>query len=158
MNEEAAALSYTPPQLSVLERIVAWWKRFSYRPERDSNLVKHAEFELRRAGLFDKDADYGGMIGYAVMKMVQVVAAEGHSGMSHGLTMEIFNRVVNFKTLTPITNDESEWCNVSEYGGPNGEKIWQNRRQSSCFSNDGGKTYYDIDDKARTIKVAPDAK
>lgn len=160
INEESVALMYTPPKPSIIESLVAWWKDFTYRPERDSNLVRHAEFELRRAGLFDKDSDYEGMIGEAVMKMVQVVAAEGHSGMSHSLTMEIFNQVVNYKTLTPITNDPTEWVNVADERQPDGgvRPLHQNRRQPSLFSHDGGKTYYSVDDKERTIKIAPYAK
>lgn len=112
-----------------------------------SNLVKHAEEEMRRAGLYSPDADYGGMIPEAVMKMVKCLADEGHSGMSHALTMEIFNRVANFKTLTPLTDDPSEWMSVSDYYPPNNPPVWQNRRQSSCFSEDGGKTYHNIDEK-----------
>lgn len=108
-----------------------------------SNLKSHAEFELRRAGLFDRDSDYGGMIGPAVMKMIEVFREEGHSGFSATLTLDIFNRLANFKALTPITSNPDEWTDVSEMSGPSGPK-WQNKRQSSCFSNDGGKTYYDI--------------
>ena len=123
-----------------------------------SNLEKHAEYEMRRAGLYSEDSDYGGMIPEAVMKMVKVLADEGHSGGSHALTMQIFNRVANFKTLTPITNDPEEWMNVSEYNGPDHPAIWQNRRESSNFSNDGGKTYYNIDEKDRPLKTAQAAK
>lgn len=102
-----------------------------------SNLVKHAEFELRKAGLFDSDSDYNGMIAEAVMKLVKTHAEEGHSGMSHAVTLRVFNKVVNFKSLTPLTNDPNEWMEVHD-------GMWQNRRQSSCFSDDGLKTYYDI--------------
>ena len=41
-----------------------------------SNLVDYAERELKLAGLFDKDADYGGMLGHAVLKMVKLFAEE----------------------------------------------------------------------------------
>ena len=45
----------------------------------EGNLAKHAEYELRKAGLFDKDSDYGGMLGKAVMDIVKVFAKQGHS-------------------------------------------------------------------------------
>ncbi len=113
-----------------------------------SNLTVHAEQEIRRAGLFGKDSDYDGMIGEAVMKLVKVHAEEGHSGMSHAITLQVFNRVVNFKTLTPITELPGEWMEVGKDIMPDGARTcWQNRRQSSLFSHDGGKTYYDIDEK-----------
>jgi hypothetical protein len=111
-----------------------------------TNLETHADMELRRAGLFSKDSDYEGMIGDAVMKLVRVFAAEGHSGTSGRITLDIFNRVCRFQTLTPITSEPNEWMDVDD---PD-RKLWQNRRQSSCFSNDGGKTYYDISSKDPT--------
>ena len=120
-----------------------------------SNLVKHAEREMRAARLYDKDADYGGMIPDAVMALVKVHSEQGHSGMSHALTLKIFNRVIEYKTLTPITNDPAEWMQIQdEVLAPDQRKdgLWQNRRQVSCFSSDGGKTYYDIDDKKREVK------
>ncbi len=108
-----------------------------------SNLKEHAQFELERAGLFDKDSDYDGAIGPAVMKMIEVFSAEGHSGYSAHLTLDIFNRLANRKALTPITSSPDEWTDISEMSGPSGPK-YQSKRQCSCFSNDGGKTYYDI--------------
>lgn len=104
-----------------------------------SNLENHAEREMRLAGLYDKDADYGGMIPETVMAMVGALSGRGHSGGSHAMVMQIFNRVANFKTLTPITANSDEW-NEIETG-----KMWQSNRQSSVFSKDGGKTWYDID-------------
>lgn len=117
------------------------------------SLVEHAKSELERAGLFDKDSDYNGMLGPAIMKMVETFAAEGHSGASAAWTLQLFNRVASYKALTRLTSDSEEWCNVSEYGGPNDAPIWQNKRDSSYFSHDGGKTGYSIDDKKREIKT-----
>lgn len=116
-------------------------------------LIQHAEEEMRRAGLFDKDSDYGGMVAEAVMKMVKCLADEGHSGMSHDLTMEVFNRVANFKTLTPLTNDPAEWHDVTSYGNPD-VPMWQSLRDPSMFSNDGGKTYYNVGDPMRALNTS----
>lgn len=106
------------------------------------NLTDHAEREMRLAGLYDTDADYGGMIPEAVMALVKAHAAQGHSGGSHHLTLRIFNEVANFKTLTPITSDPATWTDVSEMGG---RPMWQSKRQPSVFSEDGGATWYDLD-------------
>lgn len=106
-----------------------------------SNLVTHAESEMRRAGLYDKDADYGGMIPEAVMELVKAHAKQGHSGGSHWVTLEVFNKVINFKTLSPITSDPSEWMLVSD-----AHKVWQSTREPATFSEDGGKTWYNLDD------------
>ena len=113
-----------------------------------SNLERHAEHELRLAGIFDKDADYDGMLGEAVMDLVRAHCKRGHSGGSHQRVLELFNIVVNYKTLLPLTDDPAEWIDIGELHGGKG---WQNTRQSSCFSASGGKTYYDIDDNANYL-------
>lgn len=55
---------------------------------------------LKMAGLFDKDSDYGGMLGEAVMKLVETHCSEGHSGASHEITLQIFNKVIRGHALT----------------------------------------------------------
>lgn len=108
-----------------------------------SNLVKHAQRELELAGMFDKDSDYEGMLGDAVMQLVKVFAKQGHSGFSAQQTLYIFSEVANFKNITDIGKSADEWMNVTESSpGP----LWQNTRRSTTFSRDGGKTWYDIDD------------
>lgn len=120
-----------------------------------SNLEQHAERELRRAGLFDKDSDYGGMLGDATMRLIRTFAAEGHSGFSAAMSVKIFGLLASFKTLTPITSDPSEWMSVADMMSNGDPPVWQNTRCSSCFSNDGGKTYYDIDaDDNRAIHTS----
>ncbi len=107
-----------------------------------SKLLAFAKDELRRAGLYDQDSDYNGMVGDAVEKLVEVFAGQGHSGMSAEITLAAFDRVARWKPLTPITSDPSEWNDVSEYSG---EPMWQSRRSPSTFSKDGGQTWYDLD-------------
>lgn len=138
-----------------------WWRdRVSYRinsslssfflrlafrfGDRGSKLVKHAESEMRRAGLYDADADYGGMLPHAVMQLVRIHSMQGHSGFSHGYTLALFNKVVNFQVLTPITDDPEEWSDCSMMSC---RPSWQNKRQFSCFSEDGGKTYRDQNER-----------
>lgn len=110
----------------------------------ESNLLKHARAELTRAGLLSADADYDGQVGATVLRMIEAFSGYGHSGGSAAMTLEIFNRVARFQTLGPITDDPDEWMRVNP--GDEEVGVWQNRRQGSLFSNDGGKTYYDIDE------------
>lgn len=121
-----------------------------------SNLVTHAERELRLAGLFDKDSDYDGETARAVMALVTLFSSQGHSGGSAHMVLHAFERVARFKTLTDITSDPAEWMDVAEIVAEKPGATWQNRRQSSCFSTDGGKTYYDIDaGDDRAVRVTP---
>lgn len=101
-------------------------------------LVSHAEFELRRAGLYDKDSDYEGMLAKNVVELMRVFAAQGHSEGSAMRTLELFSCLARFKTLTPITSDADEWFQV-------GPEVWQSKRHPGYFSADGGKTFWCID-------------
>jgi hypothetical protein len=109
-------------------------------------LTGHAKKEMELAGLFDKDSDYDGMLGKAVMELVKVFAKQGHSGFSAHQTLKIFNIVANFKPLTPIGSTENEWIEVAECCANEPTGLWQNARRGTTFSRDGGKTWYDIDD------------
>lgn len=111
------------------------------------SLVEHAKKEMELAGLYEKDADYGGLIPDAVMALIEAHAKQGHSGGSHMIALGIFNRLVNFKTLTPITSKPEEWLNRTDVSG--GHPTWQNLRDPSVFSQDGGKTWYDIGDPTK---------
>lgn len=113
----------------------------------ENNLVKHARLELERAGYFKEDGLYGSMLGHSTMKLIEVFAAEGHSGSSAWIQVELFKRLASFEALSPLTNAPDEWTEV-------GTGVWQSNRESACFSNDGGKTYYSIDDQTRTVKTA----
>lgn len=102
------------------------------------SLEAYAKSELERAGLFDKDSDYGGLMGEAVMKMVKVFADEDHSGLSASMAVNIFKKVAMYEPLSPLTGDDSEWMEV-------GDGIFQNVRCSHVFKDKDGA--YDIDGK-----------
>lgn len=112
-----------------------------------ANLKEHFKTELDKAGLFDKDSDYNGMIGKALMELCDVFRNQGHSGFSASMVLDLFNTLGQYKTLTPITDDPKEWFVVEEVDGK--KKSWQNKRNPSLFSENGGKTYYDVNDKKR---------
>lgn len=115
------------------------------RPEGSSNIARHAWDELNRAGLFTEN---GGMIGRAVMDLVDVFVEQGHSGMSAGIVLDIFRRVVSVEPLTSLTDDPDEWRNVD------GDNLWQSRRRPDAFSNDGGKTYYTLNEGCDVIHTS----
>jgi hypothetical protein len=121
---------------------------------RETNLERHAIAELSAAGLLDKGSDYEGMIGETVMRLIRAFNPDGdHSGGSAKLALEVFDRVARFRALGPLTNHPNEWMQVSPDMMPDGSPtVWQNKRHSSAFSNDGGKTYYDIDEPTRVVR------
>jgi hypothetical protein len=113
------------------------------------SLVEYAQDELQRAGWFDKDSDYAGMVGPAVVEMMRQFAEEGHSGYSAHLVLHIFERLASYRPLTPLDNpmEKGEYHCVSEASGTPPMTTLQSLRKSSVFSEDSGKTWYDIDKK-----------
>ena len=101
------------------------------------SLIKYARKELEFAGLFDKDSDYGGRLADAVMELVKVFAEQGHSGMSASMTRSLFNKVADYKPLTPITGEDKEWA---ECGAG-----FQNIRCSAIFKETKDSTPYYLD-------------
>ena len=104
--------------------------------EKKMSLIQHAETELKLAGLFDKDSDYGGMLGDSVMELIKVFSEQGHSGCSASMVSNLFDSLSRFKQITPLTLKDDEW---NEFG----EGMFQNKRRSSVFK-DGkdGRAYF----------------
>lgn len=108
-----------------------------------SNLLDHARRELEIAGYFSDDSVYGGMLGRAVLKMVEEFAAEGHSGMSARIALDVFAKVASFEPLTPLTGADEEWVDVTSQDGTQDGTLYQNVRCSHVFKDDKGA--YDVD-------------
>lgn len=109
-------------------------------------LLSHAEEELRRIGMGpDCDPeDMNGMMRKHILHMMQEFANEGHSGFSASYAISILTRLMDFKPLSPLTGEDDEWHDISEYGGY--PTKWQNKRKSSVFKDSNGECY-DIDGK-----------
>ena len=123
-----------------------WMK---YNVTTNENLTGHARRELELAGMFDKEVDgseaagsWNRLCAEAVIELMEVFAGQGHSGFSASMTQELFSRLSKFEALTELTDNSDEWNDISEM--QNGELGWQSNRNPSCFSEDGGKTYWDI--------------
>lgn len=100
-----------------------------------SNLVDHARRELELCGQAAEDPAYA----ESIVKAVEAfVSFGGHSGGSAMLAIEQLHTLLQFKNLAPLTDDPDEWLDVTDMSGA---PLWQNRRNSTAFSQDGGKTY-----------------
>ena len=108
-------------------------------------MIDYAESELRKAGFFDKDSDYNGMIGPAVMKMIKQFAKERHSGWSAVVCLYLFERLAQFKPIQSIRNPMLNGEYVDQTKANGGKLMYQGTRLSTLFSEDGGKTWYDIE-------------
>lgn len=99
------------------------------------SLVEHARRELIALGEFESDPAYA----QSIVATVAAFASYGHSGGSAGIAVEVLHDLLQFKNLTPLTDDPEEWEDRSEMSG---YPLWQNKRNSSAFSTDVGRTYW----------------
>lgn len=101
--------------------------------QQPSNLVLHARRELELVG--EDILTINGLC-----RVIQAFADMGHSGGSASVAIPMINELLQFKNLTPLTDDPNEWVDQSEYTP--GNPMWQSNRNPEAFSQDGGKTYY----------------
>ncbi len=116
-----------------------------------SNLVNHARRELERLDELSEDGSYGGLLGGAVMEIVELFAAQGHSGMSAEGTISYLTSLLRFKPLSDLTDDPEEW------NQPDLTSSLQSKRWSAAFSPDGGKSYNLVDDDERELRMTQPA-
>ena len=111
-----------------------------------SNLKKHAEIELQMAGFLSKDSDYDGMVGEAVLELIDIFSKQGHSGASAGIVISIFEKLARYEPLGPITGKDEEW------GEAYGDGMMQNKREFGIFKYADGRCSYIRD----IVKRCPD--
>lgn len=111
------------------------------------NLVSHAWREFRAAGWVDEHDNFNDGMQEAicrnVLRMLEIFAEEGHSGSTAPYTINLFEKIASFKPIGPLTGEDWEWSNVSEYGGSANGPLYQNKRCGNVFKDSTGA--YDID-------------
>ena len=116
----------------------SWLMWLGHKP---TSMEVWAEKELRRAGWFKEDGFHGDMMGHATMRMIREFCAEGHSGMSAGISVGVFSALARYEPLTPLTGEDAEWGEAYDHDGTQ-----QNLRCSHVFRRPDG-TAYDINGK-----------
>lgn len=118
----------------------------------ESNLVKHAWREMQIVGGLDDEWQCA--IAGDILELVERFSEQGHSGTSANYVRRALIKLMDFRTLTPLTGKDSEWNDVGI-----GENVcWQNSRfsevfkdskdgeaywsQGKIFSDDGGKSWF----------------
>jgi hypothetical protein len=101
-------------------------------------LVEHARRELTLTGEDPDVVDW-------FCRVVTEFASFGHSGGSAAATIPVLNELLRYRALTPLTDSPDEWVDRSEQSG---YPLWQNVRDSRAMSENGGKTYWLVEDDA----------
>ena len=111
-----------------------------------SNYESHAWREFRAAGWVDENNKFNDEMQEAictnVLKMLEIFADEGHSGSSAPYAINLFEKIASFKPLSPLTGEDWEWHDVSDYGGRDDGPVFQNKRSGNVFKDNNGA--YDI--------------
>lgn len=112
-----------------------------------SNLVEWAKNELDRIG--DKDDEMQQLMNSQILQIVELFASHGHSGFSASYALNIITRLLDWKPITPLTGDDSEWNEIgdNEYQNNRCYSIFKKNGQAynvsgKSFSDDGGKTWW----------------
>lgn len=108
------------------------------------SLVNHARRELELIG---EDPAYSA----SLVAAIAAFASFGHSGGSAEVAKEQLRKLLNFENLAPITDNPEDWEDRSK---ENGWPLWQNERNSKLFSEDGGKTYWNVNDSKKTLHTS----
>lgn len=113
-----------------------------------SRLIDHAHRELELlAPDPNEDADYGpSWLKSAVMPIIGVFAASGHSGGSAAMVLPLIQKLLQGENLTPITDEPHDWQDMTANGNPL-MPMWQCRRNSKFMSGDAGRTYWNVDEQ-----------
>jgi len=106
------------------------------------NLVQHAKQELEILSKYSEKS--GGNILYdfhnGLIALCEDMQNSGHSGASARFAISAIasaaKKLLSFEPLSPITGEDSEWDDMSEYSN---KPTWQNIRLSSVFKNKGNE-------------------
>ena len=111
--------------------------------KKESVLIRKAKEEINLLD-WEDDKFYGGLLSKCVLELLQCFSGQNHSGASAWSVRNVFNRLADYKPLSPLTGKDDEWIDKS---GLSGKKTYQNKRWYSLFKEDG-KAYY-IDENSR---------
>lgn len=105
------------------------------------NLVDYAQAEFEALGWVDSEGRFNDpvqeSICHNILDLLIIFGRQGHSGTSGAYALDLFTKLAKCEPLGPLTGDDSEWRDVSEFWD-NGTTQYQNRRYSSVFKDDTG--------------------
>lgn len=104
-----------------------------------SALYEYAKKELERIEKGCKDEESLSMqqaIDKNILELIDVFSNQHHSGFTATYVIDILQRLLHYKPLTPLTGEDDEWEDVTSYGYDT--PTFQNKRCSAVFKDDRG--------------------
>lgn len=111
------------------------------------NLIKFSEDELNRLLSNCKSSEELNTqtaINRSILDIVRVFSDQHFTGNTASYCLEILNRLLKYKPLTPLTGNDSEWEDITQYGS--NDTCYQNKRYPAVFKDKDGKAY-DVESK-----------
>ena len=115
------------------------------------NLTDHAKMELKAIGydipededrfikVLSDSEDINDLAVANILELLEVFAGQGHSGFSASYVLGAFSKLANFEALTPLTGEDWEWADISDYSD---DPVCQNKRDSRVFKRKDGTSYF----------------
>jgi hypothetical protein len=88
--------------------------------------LRHAKFELEFCGEVPELVEF-------YLKVVEVFWEYNHDERSLYFTPETIEKLIRHENLRALTDSPFEWDDL-------GNGVWRNKRNPTCYSNDGGRT------------------
>ena len=104
-----------------------------------SALYEYAKKELERIEKGCEDEESLSMqqaIDKNILELINVFSNQHHSGFTATYVIDILQRLLHYKPLTPLTGEDDEWEDVTSYGYDT--PTFQNKRCSAVFKDDKG--------------------
>ena len=104
-----------------------------------SALYEYAKKELERIEKGCEDEESLSMqqaIDKNILELINVFSNQHHSGFTATYVIDILQRLLHYKPLTPLTGEDDEWEDVTSYGYDT--PTFQNKRCSAVFKDDRG--------------------
>ncbi len=128
--------------MSTATKLLSW---LFMEENKKSGLYLHAKKELELLGMYNGD-ELEEITANSILKMIEAWGEVGHSSGSAMWTREVVYKLLGWENLSPITNNSDEWEDVSEISD---KPMWQNKRNPAIFSEDGGKTWWNVNEKKK---------
>lgn len=106
--------------------------------------------ELDRIGMTVNNKDkMNRLMRSNILEIIKIFSKQGHSGFSADYAIDIIQKLLKQKPISPLTGEDSEWEDISEISGcKHGKKLYQNKRLYSVFKDETGKAW-DNDKKSK---------
>ena len=120
----------------------------------ESNLITYAKSEMERA--FKEPDGAQKVVNHDILQLLQTFSNQHHSGMIGAYVLGLFNRLVRFMPITPLTGEEDEWQSLGNLGDFATEQnvrygsVFRLNKDNSTAFNINGRIFVDEDGRTYT--------